>query len=160
MSDSATQEKQSWWRRLSGGLKRTSSSLGGALTDLISKRKLDAAALEEIEDALIRADLGVETAGRIAQTLGDGRYDKGIAPDELKAVVAGEIETVMAPVATPLTIAAKPFVVVGVNGSGKTTTIGKLAARFRAEGRSVMLVAGDTFRAAAIDQLKVWGERV
>lgn len=163
MNDSTqTGEKQSWWRRLSSGLKRTSSSLGTALTDLVTKRKLDAEAIEEIEDALIRADLGVDAAARIAAALSQSRHQKDIAPDEVKAVVAQEIETVLAPVARPLAIGDKPFVilVVGVNGSGKTTTIGKLAARFRAEGRSVMLVAGDTFRAAAIDQLKIWGERV
>ena len=159
MNDST--ESGSWWKRLSGGLKRTSSSLGGAITDLVSKRKLDAATVEELENELIRADLGPETAGRIAAALGEGRFDKGIAPDEVKAVLAGEIEKVLAPVAMPLEITAKPFVILvaGVNGSGKTTTIGKLAAKFRAEGKSVMMVAGDTFRAAAIDQLKIWAKR-
>jgi fused signal recognition particle receptor len=160
MSDS--EPKQSWWKRLSGGLKRTSSALGGAITDLVSKRKLDAAAIEELEDALIRADLGVDLAQRIAGTLGGARYEKGIGPDEVKAVLAAEIEAVLAPVARPLAVeGAKPFVILvaGVNGSGKTTTIGKLAARFRAEGKTVMLAAGDTFRAAAIDQLKIWASR-
>ena len=154
-------ESGSWWKRLSGGLKRTSSSLGGAIADLVSKRKLDAAAVEALENELIRADLGPEFAGRIAAVLSDGRFDKAIAPDEVKAVLAGEIEKVLARVAILLEITAKPFVILvaGVNGSGKTTTIGKLAAKFRAEGKTVMLVAGDTFRAAAIDQLKIWGER-
>jgi fused signal recognition particle receptor len=158
MNDST---QQSWWERLSSGLKRSSSSLGGAIADLVSKRKLDAGALEGLEHELIRADLGPEVAARIAATLGDGRFDKTIAPDEVKAVLAGEIEKVLAPIAKPLEITARPFVILvaGVNGSGKTTTIGKLAAKFRAEGKSVMLVAGDTFRAAAIDQLKIWGER-
>ena len=152
---------KSWWKRLSGGLKRTSASLGGAIADLVSKRKLDAHAVEELEHELIRADLGPEFAARMAAVLGEGRYEKGIAPDEVKAVLAGEIEKVLGPVARPLEVTAKPFIVLvaGVNGSGKTTTIGKLASRFRKEGRSVMLVAGDTFRAAAIDQLKIWGER-
>ena len=156
-----TTQKTSWWKRLSGGLKRTSSSLGSAIVGLVSKRKLDASTLEELENELIRADFGVDVAGRIVETLRTGRYEKGIAPEELQNLLAAEIEKVMAPVATPLEIAAKPFVVLvaGVNGSGKTTTIGKLAARFRAEGKSVMLVAGDTFRAAAIEQLKIWGER-
>ncbi len=156
-----TTQKTSWWKRLSGGLKRTSSSLGAAITGLVSKRKLDATTLEELENELIRADFGVDVAGRIVETLRTGRYEKGIAPEELQNLLAAEIEKVMAPVATPLEITAKPFVVLvaGVNGSGKTTTIGKLAARFRAEGKSVMLVAGDTFRAAAIEQLKIWGER-
>jgi fused signal recognition particle receptor len=128
----------------------------------VSKRKLDAAALEEIEDALIRADLGVATAGKITAALAKGRHDKDVSPDEVKAIVAAEVERTLAPVARPLEIIeAKPFVilVIGVNGSGKTTTIGKLAAKFRAQGRHVTLAAGDTFRAAAIDQLKIWGER-
>ena len=151
----------SWWKRLSGGLKRTSSSLGGAISDLVSKRKLDAETVEELESELIRADLGPEFAGRIAAVLGEGRFEKAIASDEVKAILSGEIEKVLAPVARPLEVTARPFVILvaGVNGSGKTTTIGKLAARFRSEGKSVMLVAGDTFRAAAIDQLKIWGER-
>ncbi len=153
---------QSWWQRLSGGLKRTSSSIGGAISDLVSKRKLDAAMLDELEEMLIRADLGVDVAARISGAIGEGRYDKAISPDEVKAVVAAEVEKTLAAVARPLSVeGAKPFVILvsGVNGSGKTTTIGKLASRFRAEGRRVMLAAGDTFRAAAIDQLKIWGER-
>jgi fused signal recognition particle receptor len=159
MNDST--EKASWWKRLSGGLKRTSSSLGGALVDLVTKRKIDADTLEDLESELIRADLGVDFAGRIASVLSSGRYEKGIAPDELKALLAGEVEKVLVPVAKPLEVTATPFVILvsGVNGSGKTTTIGKLAAKFRAEGRKVMLVAGDTFRAAAIEQLKIWGAR-
>jgi fused signal recognition particle receptor len=164
MSDHANEQpKQSWWRRLSAGLKRTSSSLGGAVADLVTKRKLDRAMLEDIEDVLLRADLGTEVASRIAEAVGKGRYDKAVSADDVTAIVATEVEKVLAPVAKPLEIDAgrKPFVVlvVGVNGSGKTTTIGKLAARFCAEGRKVMLAAGDTFRAAAIEQLKVWGER-
>jgi fused signal recognition particle receptor len=157
-----TDTKQSWWHRLSGGLKRTSASIGGAVADLVVKRRLDQEMLDEIEEVLIRADLGAESAANIAAAVGEGRYDKSITPDEVKAVVATEVENVLAPVAKPLEIAAnKPFVVlvVGVNGSGKTTTIGKLAARLRDEGRSVMLAAGDTFRAAAIDQLSIWGGR-
>jgi fused signal recognition particle receptor len=164
MSDSAQEQpKQSWWRRLSGGLKRTSSSLGNAVADLVTKRKLDRAMVDDIEDVLLRADLGTEVAGRIAGAVGHGRYDKAISADEVKAVVADEVEKVLAAVAKPLEIdaACKPFVVlvVGVNGSGKTTTIGKLASKLSGEGRKVMLAAGDTFRAAAIEQLKIWGER-
>jgi fused signal recognition particle receptor len=155
--------KDKWWQRLTGGLKRTSSALGGAISDLVTKRKLDAATIAEIEDVLIRADLGLDTAGRIAATLSEGRFEAGISPDEVKEVVAAEVEKTLAPVAEPLVIDAahKPFVVLvaGVNGSGKTTTIGKLAAKLRAERHTVMLAAGDTFRAAAIDQLKIWGER-
>ncbi|MGQ3359642.1 MAG: signal recognition particle-docking protein FtsY [Phreatobacter sp.] len=156
-------EPKSWWRRLTEGLSRTSSKLGTGVTDLFTKRKLDHATLEELEDLLIQADLGVETAARIAGALSKGRFGKDVAPEEVRAVLAGEIEAVLAPVARPLVVdaAAKPFVIMvdGVNGAGKTTTIGKLAAKFRTEGRSVLLGAGDTFRAAAIEQLKVWGER-
>jgi fused signal recognition particle receptor len=164
--DTAEQgEKQgrNWWQRLTGGLKRSSSALGGALSDLVSKRRLDEATLAEIEDVLIRADLGIETASRVTEALGHGRHAAEISPDEVKAVVAAEVEKALAPVAQPLVIDAtkKPFVilVIGVNGSGKTTTIGKLAAKFRGEGRQVMMAAGDTFRAAAIDQLKIWAGR-
>jgi fused signal recognition particle receptor len=167
MSDSVTgtndSAKGGWWRRLTGGLKRSSSALGGAISDLVTKRKLDAEMIGEIEDALIRADLGIDTARRIAAALGVDRHDKAISSDEVKAVVAGEIEKTLADVALPLIIdtTKKPFVILvaGVNGSGKTTTIGKLAAQYRAEGRSVMLAAGDTFRAAAVDQLKIWSGR-
>src|SRR6187551_2362310 len=155
--------KQSWWRRLSSGLKRTSSALGTAVADLVIRRKLDRAMLDDIEDVLLRADLGTTVAVRIADAVGAGRYDKAISADEVKTVVATEVEKVLSPVAKPLEIdaARKPFVilVVGVNGSGKTTTIGKLASKFSAEGRKVVLAAGDTFRAAAIDQLKIWGQR-
>src|SRR4029077_94772 len=155
--------KLSWWRRLSSGLKRTSSALGTAGADLVTQRKLDPGMLDDIEDVLLRADLGTEVAARIAAAVGVGRYDKAISADEVKSVVATEVERVLAPVAAPLVIdeGKKPFVilVVGVNGSGKTTTIGKLAARFSAEGRKVILAAGDTFRAAAIEQLRILGQR-
>src|SRR5580698_7538157 len=162
--DSGTGEaKQSWWRRLRGGLARTSASIATAITDLVSKRKLDAGVLEELEDVLIRADLGVAAAARIAEAVGEGRYNKDVSADEVKGILAAEIEKILGPVAQPLAIdaTAKPFVILvaGVNGSGKTTTIGKLAARFSREGRRVMLAAGDTFRAAAIEQLKIWGTR-
>ena len=164
MNDTTPEKTRlSWWRRLSSGLKRTSNSLGSAVADLVTKRKLDRAMLEDIEDVLLRADLGTEVAARIAAAVGVGRYDKTISADDVKSVVAAEVEKVLVPVAKPLVIdeTQKPFVVlvVGVNGSGKTTTIGKLAAKLSAEGRKVMLVAGDTFRAAAIEQLKIWGER-
>ena len=151
-----------WWKRLAGGLKRSSSALGTAISDLVTKRPLDAALLHDIEDALIRADLGLESAARISTAIDQGRYSETITPDEVKAVVAAEVAKALEPVATPLVIGgARPFVilVVGVNGSGKTTLIGKLAARLSAERRKVVLVAGDTFRAAAIDQLKIWGQR-
>ncbi|HLK82570.1 MAG TPA: signal recognition particle-docking protein FtsY [Xanthobacteraceae bacterium] len=167
MNDSTTQtsgdSRQSWWRRLRGGLSRTSSAITAAITDLISKRKLDAGVVEELEELLIRADFGVDVAGRIAGAVGEGRYDKIISSEEVKAILAAEIEKILVPAARPLVIdgASRPFVILvaGVNGSGKTTTIGKLASRFSREGRQVMLAAGDTFRAAAIEQLKIWGER-
>jgi len=151
---------KSWWQRLAGGLKKTSSSIGSAISDLMMRGPLSPERIVEIEETLIRADLGVDVAARIATKMGEGRYHD---LKEVQAVLAGDIEQVLAPVAKPLAVdrAKKPFVilVVGVNGSGKTTTIGKLAAKYRAEGRKVMLAAGDTFRAAAIDQLKIWGER-
>jgi fused signal recognition particle receptor len=166
MNDSANQDsatKSGWWRRLTTGLRRTSASIGGAISDLVSKRKLDAGTIEELEELLIRADLGVATAAKVAAAVGVGRYDTTVTADEVKQILAAEVEKILAPVARPLVVdpAARPFVilVVGVNGSGKTTTIGKLAARFHGEGRKVMLAAGDTFRAAAIEQLKIWGQR-
>jgi fused signal recognition particle receptor len=166
MNDSTTQapgERQSWWRRLRGGLSRTSTAITTAITDLVSKRRLDASVVEELEDLLIRADFGVDVARRVVAAVGEGRYDKMISSEEVKAILAAEIEKILAPVARPLVIdgASRPFVILvaGVNGSGKTTTIGKLASRFSREGRQVMLTAGDTFRAAAIEQLKIWGER-
>ncbi|MBI3701542.1 MAG: signal recognition particle-docking protein FtsY [Afipia sp.] len=163
MGDSTQDQKQGWWHRLSGGLKRTSSSLGGAVADLVTKRKLDRAMLDDIEDVLLRADLGTDVAMRISQAIGEGRFDKSVSSDDVADIIAAEVEKILAPFAQPLEIdsSKKPFVilVVGVNGSGKTTTIGKLAAKFSAEGKKVVLAAGDTFRAAAIDQLKVWGER-
>ena len=163
MNDTSETPKLSWWRRLSNGLKRTSSSLGTAVADLVTKRKLDRAMLDDIEDVLLRADLGTSVAVRIADAVGTGRYDKAISADEVKDVVATEVEKVLAPVAKPLGIdtARKPFVilVVGVNGSGKTTTLGKIASDLTAQGAKVMIVACDTFRAAAREQLKVWAER-
>jgi fused signal recognition particle receptor len=155
--------KRSWWQRLTAGLARTSSAIGSGIGAIFTKRKLDAATLEELEDLLIQADLGVDTATRIAAELRTARFDKEIEPEEVRRVLALEVAKVLAPVAKPLEIdpARKPHVilVVGVNGTGKTTTIGKLASIQRAEGRRVALAAGDTFRAAAIEQLKVWGER-
>jgi fused signal recognition particle receptor len=127
----------------------------------VTNRPLDPETLDALADELVRADLGEDLAARIVDALREGRYPQGISSEEVKAVLAGEIEKTLAPVAKPLEFTARPFVILvaGVNGSGKTTTIGKLAARLRAEGKTVTLVAGDTFRAAAIDQLKIWGER-
>src|ERR1700749_3351827 len=159
MNDSTN---QNWWQRLSGGRKRSSSALT-AISDLVTKRKLDDDTVVEIHDALVRADLGLLLADRIAAILANSRQDAAITPEGVKTVVAAEVEKSLAPVGLPRVIdpAIKPFVILvaGVNGSGKTTTIGKLAAKLRAEGRTVMLAAGDTFRAAAIDQLKIWAAR-
>jgi fused signal recognition particle receptor len=163
-ADAPPAEKpRSWLSRLKAGLSRSSSSLTGGITALFTKRKLDAATLEDLEDLLIQADLGVDTAMAITERIGDGRFDKEIGVDEVRRILAEEVAKVLDPVATPLAIdtAHAPHVIlmVGVNGTGKTTTIGKLAAKFRAEGKSVMLAAGDTFRAAAVEQLRIWGER-
>ena len=158
------EQKRSWWRRLKDGLARSSSAIGEGISSIFTKRKLDGAMLDELEDILIQADLGIATATRIRDAVGKGRYDREIDPEEVKAILAAEVEKVLTPVARPLVIDAetKPFVilVVGVNGSGKTTTIGKLASQLNAEGRKVMLAAGDTFRAAAIEQLQIWGGRI
>ncbi len=155
--------KQSWFQRLKSGLGKTSSKLTSGITDLFSKRKLDADTIDDLEDLLIQSDLGLETTSRITAAIGKGRFEKGISADEVRSILATEVERVLAPVAKPLVIdpSHKPHVImmVGVNGTGKTTTIGKLATKLKAEGKSVLLAAGDTFRAAAIDQLKVWGER-
>jgi fused signal recognition particle receptor len=155
--------KQNWFQRLKAGLSRSSSAISDGIVSVFTKRKLDADTLEEFEDVLIQADLGLTTSSAIIEALKKGRFGKEIDGDEVKAILAEEVTRVLAPVAKPLTIdpARKPHVVlvVGVNGTGKTTTIGKLAAKLRAEGRSVMLAAGDTFRAAAVEQLKIWGQR-
>lgn len=155
--------RTSWWSRLKQGLSRSSSSIGQGIADVFTKRKLDAETLEELDDILIRADLGVATASRITAAIAKDRFDKAVDPEEVKAVLAREVEAVLEPFARPLVVdrAIRPFtmLVIGVNGSGKTTTIGKLAAKLKREGRSVMLAAGDTFRAAAVEQLRVWGDR-
>jgi fused signal recognition particle receptor len=157
------QPRTSWLQRLKSGLARSSNALSEGIAAILTKRKLDAAALDDLEDMLIRADFGPSTAASIVATLRSGRYDREIGDDEVKAVLAAEIAKALDPVAKPLDINAgnRPHVilVVGVNGTGKTTTIGKLAAKLRAEGKSVVLAAGDTFRAAAIEQLKIWGTR-
>ena len=159
----AAEPKRSWLQRLRSGLSRSSSSIARGVADIFTKRKLDAASLDDLEDVLIQADLGLGAAARIREAVARGRYERGINPDEVKQILAAEVERSLAPVARPLVIDPdkRPFVilVVGVNGSGKTTTIGKLAARFRAEGKTVLLAAGDTFRAAAIEQLRIWARR-
>jgi fused signal recognition particle receptor len=162
-SVAAPQLRGGWLNRLKDGLTKSSRSLTGSITAIFTKRRLDAASLEELEDVLIQADLGVEITSRIVKAVSAGRYDKEIEPSEVKAILAAEVAKVLKPVEIPFNFGAeKPFVilVVGVNGSGKTTTIGKLGAIARGEGFSVMLAACDTFRAAAIEQLSVWGKRI
>lgn len=155
--------RQSWLQRLRGGLARSSRELTGNIAGVFTKRKLDEETLEELEDVLLRADLGMETAIRITGALAQGRHGRNVSDEEVRAIMAQEIEKVLTPVAgaLELDLSHKPHVVlvVGVNGTGKTTTIGKLAAKLVAGGLKVTLAAGDTFRAAAIEQLKIWGER-
>jgi fused signal recognition particle receptor len=153
-----------WHKKLIGGFKRTSERLGENLTGLVTKSKLDAETLDGIEEALIMSDLGPATAAKVRARLGDSRYERGIDEAGIRAVVADEIASTLAPVAKPIDIIAFPrpqvILVIGVNGSGKTTTIAKLAHLFLEQDYGVMLAAGDTFRAAAISQLKIWAERL
>ena len=155
--------KLSWFQRLATGLKRSSDQLTGGITAIFTKKRLDQAMLDELEDVLIQADFGIDMASSVTEALRRDRFDRDISGDEVRELLSGAVKEVLAPVARPLVIDAnaRPFVIlmVGVNGSGKTTTIGKLASLLKAEGKSVMLAAGDTFRAAAIEQLQVWGQR-
>jgi fused signal recognition particle receptor len=149
--------------RLKQGLAKSAARLTGGITATFTKRRLDDAALEELEDQLIAADLGPAVAARIIGNFRRTRFGKEVTGAEVRETLAAEIAGILQPVARPLALDAahKPFVIlmVGVNGAGKTTTIGKLAAQYRAQGLTPMLAAGDTFRAAAVEQLQVWGER-
>jgi fused signal recognition particle receptor len=156
-------QPKGWLSRLTQGLSKSSKSITSSITSIFTKRKLDATTLEELEDVLIQADLGVAVSERIIKAVAVGRYDKEIEPEEVKRILASEVAKVLKPVEVPFNFGSeKPFVilVVGVNGSGKTTTIGKLGAIARNEGFKVMFAACDTFRAAAIEQLTIWGERI
>ncbi|XUY28321.1 signal recognition particle-docking protein FtsY [Agrobacterium sp. rho-8.1] len=159
----APEKKLSWFQRLRAGLSRTSSQLTSQISAVFTKRKLDEDTLDELEDLLIQSDLGLETAMRITGALSSERYGKDVSGEDVVRIMAGEITKVLTPVAKPLELdlSHKPHVilVVGVNGTGKTTTIGKLAAKLSGSGLKVMLAAGDTFRAAAIEQLKIWADR-
>ena len=154
---------EGWLTRLKSALKRSSSKLGDGIAGIFNKRKLDDAALEELEELLIASDLGVATSAKLAANLAKTRFNKDVSPEEVRTALAADVTEMLAPVAKPLEISAQhqPHVVlvVGVNGAGKTTTIGKLAKQQAEQGRKVMLAAGDTFRAAAIEQLQIWGER-
>jgi len=160
--------REGWFARLRKGLTRSSDKIGGGITDIFTKRKLDDETLEELEDLLITADLGPATAAKLSADLAKNRFGKDIAPEEVRAELAAGVARILEPVAKPLTIAlpdSQPktplvILVAGVNGSGKTTTIGKLGKQLVAQGYSVMLGAGDTFRAAAVEQLQVWGGRI
>jgi fused signal recognition particle receptor len=156
-------ERKGWLSRLTQGLSKSSKSITSSITSIFTKRKLDATTLEELEDVLIQADLGIAVSERIIKAVSAGRYDKEIEPEEVKRILAEEVAKVLKPVEVPFNFGSeKPFVilVVGVNGAGKTTTIGKLGAIATGEGFKVMFAACDTFRAAAIEQLTIWGERV
>ena len=152
-----------WLGRLKQGLSRSSSKIAGGITDLFTKRRLDDAAIEELEELLITADLGVSTSARLAADFAKSRFDKEVDADEVKGALADAIATILEPVAKPLILdpGKKPHVILvaGVNGSGKTTTIAKLAGQYRKQGLRVVLAAADTFRAAAIEQLQIWGGR-
>ena len=164
MNDEVDTQPKGWFARLRAGLSRSSEKLGGNLAGVFTKTKLDDAMLEGIEEALIASDLGAGTAARVSAKLAEDKYDKDVSEGEVRAVVADEIARVLTPVAKPLDVVAFPrpqvILVVGVNGSGKTTTIAKLAHLFQEQDYRVMLAAGDTFRAAAIEQLQVWGGRI
>ena len=156
-------DKKGWLSRLRSGLAKSTKKVAESITGLFTKKKLDQQTLDELEDALIQADLGVTVAARLVGKLGKERFGKEVTDEEVRGAFADDIAEILQPVATSLAIdpARKPHVVlvVGVNGSGKTTTIAKLANLYKGEGRKVMLAAGDTFRAAAVEQLKIWGDR-
>ncbi len=163
-SDDVHQQYQGEWSlKLNEGLAKSSSKIVAGIGDILTKRKLDDATLTELEDLLITADLGTATAGKLTQALAKERFGRDITPEDVRETFAAEIRRILEPVARPLLIDPdhKPFVVlvVGVNGAGKTTTIGKIAHQMKAAGSKVSLAAGDTFRAAAVEQLKVWGQR-
>jgi fused signal recognition particle receptor len=152
-----------WYERMRAGFQKTSDRLGDNLTGLIARATLDEATLDELEEALIASDLGPATAAKVRSRLESERFERGRTEQAVRAVVAQELEAILAPVAEPLEIDAFPrpqvILVVGVNGSGKTTTIAKLAHLFQEQDYSVLLAAGDTFRAAAIEQLQIWAGR-
>ena len=157
-----SEKKPGFFSRLAQGLARSSNKLGESVTAIFTKRKLDSAALEELEDALIAADLGAHTAMRVTDRLAKDRFDKEVTDEEVREALADVVAESLTPLEKPLEMSGeRPQVVVfvGVNGSGKTTTLGKIAVKLKREGRNPILAAGDTFRAAAIEQVSVWGER-
>ncbi len=164
MSLRSESESGGFFQRLKSGLKRSSRALSEGLSDIFAGKALDEASLSALEELLIRADLGAGLASEMTRRVGEGRYLAELTAKEVREILADEITKVLGPAERALSIdpGARPFIVlvVGVNGSGKTTTIAKLAQRLMREGHKVVLGAGDTFRAAAIEQLKIWGERI
>ena len=161
--DTPSEQLRNWFGRLRTGLSRSSTRLNEGINTIFLRRRLDSTALAELEDLLITSDMGTGVAGEVVEALRRTRFNQEVAPEEVRAALADEVIRLVEPVQKPLRLdpAKRPFVilVVGVNGSGKTTTIGKLAKQYRDTGKSVMLAAGDTFRAAAVEQLQIWGER-
>ena len=153
----------SWLSRLKKGLSHTSAKLVDPISAAFTKRRLDENALEELEELLIAADLGPSMASSLTVRLSQTRFNKEVSGDEIRSALAEDIETLLEPVAKPFKVnpVLKPHVVIvcGVNGSGKTTSVGKLATILKNQGSSVMMAAADTFRAAATEQLQIWGER-
>ena len=157
------EERRGWFSRLRAGMSRSSERLTQGINTIFTRRRLDDEALLELEELLISSDMGVGVAGEVAEALRKTRFNQEVSPEEVRAALADEVIRLVEPVMKPLRLdlTKKPFVilVVGVNGSGKTTTIAKLAKQYRDDGRNVVLAAGDTFRAAAVEQLQIWGER-
>ena len=158
-----SEERRGWFARLREGLSKTSSRLTEGINTIFTRRRLDDAALDELEELLIASDMGVGVAGEVVAALRRTRFGQDVSPEEIRGALAAEVARLVEPVMRPLRLdpTRRPHVVlvVGVNGSGKTTTIGKLARQYRDEGRRVVLAAGDTFRAAAVEQLQIWGQR-
>lgn len=153
----------SFWQKLGLGLKKSSDKIGGGLNDIFNKKKLDTATLEELEDLLLTSDMGVKASTKLLQDFALQKQNKDISPEEVKKLLAQKIENILKPCERTFSVTEhKPYVIlmVGVNGAGKTTTIGKLAAKLQAQGKKVSFIAGDTFRAAAVEQLKVWANRL
>ena len=157
-----SEKKPGFFSRLAQGLKRSSTKLGDSVTAIFTKRKLDREALDELEDVLIAADLGAAAAMRVTERLAKDRFDKEVSDEDVREALADVVAETLTPLEQALDLGgSKPQVVlfVGVNGSGKTTTLGKIAVKLKREGRNPILAAGDTFRAAAIEQVSIWGER-
>ena len=158
------ENKESWWSRLKQGLKKSSDKIEDGLKTIFVRRKLDQDMLLELEDLLLTTDMGVATVSKIIEHLASQKMNREISIEEVKTVLCAAVAEILKPVAQPLCLdsSASPHVilVVGVNGSGKTTTIGKLGKIWKAQGLSVEIAAGDTFRAAAVEQLQIWGERL